>query len=114
MQKTKATAIPTAAIVDLSAAAGPVIIRMTNDYLFRALLQRSNRVLKSLICSLLHLTADEISSVEITNSIELGAAIDEKEFILDIKVRNVCSISHQHFTVAILNIQQHEIQLFAP
>lgn len=33
-------------------ATGPVPIRMSNDYLFRALLQRSNTTLKGLICSL--------------------------------------------------------------
>lgn len=93
MQKTKATAISTSAIFDLNIATGPVTIRMTNDYLFRALLQCNNRVLKSLICSLLHLTADDISSVEVANSIELGAAIDEKEFILDIKVHMNSSVT---------------------
>lgn len=87
MKSTKISTTNTpSAIVDLSTAIGPVTIQMTNDYLFRELLQRNNRVLKSLICSLLHLTVDEISYVEIANSIELGTAIDEKEFILDIKV----------------------------
>lgn len=87
MQQTKVTTIPTSAIVDLSAATGPVAIKMTNDYLFRALLQRNNRVLKGLIRSLLHLSPEEITSVEITNPIELGTSVDEKEFILDIKVK---------------------------
>ena len=87
MQKTKDTAIPTSVIVDLSAATGPVTIKMTNDYLFRALLQRNNRVLKGLIRSLLHLRPEEITSVEIVNAIELGTSVKEKEFILDIKVK---------------------------
>ena len=39
---------------------GPVTIPMTNDYLFRALLQRNNKVLKALICSLLHLNISEV------------------------------------------------------
>ena len=39
MPKTKVTKIPTSAIIDLSAATGPVVIKMTNDYLFWALLQ---------------------------------------------------------------------------
>lgn len=69
----------------LSNATGPVNIPMTNDYLFRALLQRNNNVLKGLICSLLHLTPKQVRSVVITNPIELGRAIDEKDFILDIK-----------------------------
>lgn len=57
---------------------GPLLIPMTNDYLFRALLQRNNNVLKGLISSLLHLDPSEVSSVVITNPIELGNAIDEK------------------------------------
>ena len=65
---------------------GPLTIPMTNDYLFRALLQQNNKVLKGLISSLLHLPFEEIVSVEITNPIELGKSIDDKTFFLDIKV----------------------------
>ena len=65
---------------------GPLTIPMTNDYLFRALLQQNNKVLKGLISSLLHLSLDEIISVEITNPIELGKSIDAKDFFLDIRV----------------------------
>ena len=65
---------------------GPLTIPMTNDYLFRALLQQNNKVLKGLISSLLHLTLEEIASVEITNPIELGKSINAKDFFLDIKV----------------------------
>ena len=61
-------------------------IRLTNDYLFRALLQRSNKALKGLIGSLLHLDPEQIQSAVITNPIELGNATDEKTFILDVKV----------------------------
>lgn len=70
----------------LQDATGPVTIPMTNDYLFRALLQRNNKVLKGLISSLLHMSVDQILSVEITNPIELGKAYDDKDFYLDIKV----------------------------
>ena len=65
---------------------GPLTIPMTNDYLFRALLQQNNKVLKGLISSLLHLTLEEIASVEITNPIELGKSINAKDFFLDIKI----------------------------
>ena len=65
---------------------GPLPIPMTNDYLFRALLQQNNNVLKGLISSLLHLHDTEISSVAITNPIELGRSTDEKTFILDISI----------------------------
>ncbi len=71
---------------DLSTLSGPVGVRMTNDYLFRALLQRNNKVLKGLICSLLHLAPEQVQSVKITNPIELGKEISDKIFILDIKV----------------------------
>lgn len=70
----------------LHSATGLLAIPMTNDYLFRALLQRNNKVLKGLICALLHLDPSDISSVVIDNPIELGNAIDDKTFILDIKV----------------------------
>ena len=65
---------------------GPLPISMTNDYLFRALLQRNNKVLKGLVCSLLHLAPGQLHSAEITNPIELGASVTDKTFILDIKV----------------------------
>lgn len=72
---------------------GKLFVPMTNDYLFRALLQKNNYVLKGLLCSLLHLDESEVASVTITNPIQLGEAIDDKEFILDINVDlNHCRI----------------------
>ena len=70
----------------LANATGPIDYNMTNDYMFRAILQKNNNVLKGLICSLLHLKPSEIKSIEIKNPIELGKAMDEKEFILDLKI----------------------------
>ena len=70
----------------LSEATGPVAIPMTNDYLFRALLQENNKVLKGLLSSLLHFPIERIESVEIMNPIVLGERIEDKDFILDIKV----------------------------
>lgn len=67
-------------------ASGPVRYPLTNDYLFRAVLQKNNHVLKGLICSLLHLSPDEVISVTINNPIELGATIEKKDFYLDINV----------------------------
>ena len=78
---------------------GPLDIRMTNDYLFRALMQRNNKVLKALICSLLHLNMKSVSSVRITNPIELGKHIDDKDFYLDIK------LELDHHTVINLEMQ---------
>ena len=75
-----------ASAADFSSASGPVTIRMNNDYLFRALLQRNNKVLKGLICSLLHLDAAQVQSAVIMNPIELGDTVVSKNFFLDIKV----------------------------
>lgn len=65
---------------------GKVDYGMTNDYMFRAVLQENKIVLKGLICSLLHLKDYEVCSVEITNPIQLGKSIDAKTFVLDIHV----------------------------
>ena len=54
--------------------------------MFRAVLQANNKVLRGLICSLLHLSEEDVISVEITNPIILGEAIDNKEFRLDVNV----------------------------
>lgn len=63
---------------------------LTNDYMFKALLQRNKNVLKELVCSLLHLRPEEVESLEIKNPIALGEAItedfDSKIFVLDINV----------------------------
>jgi predicted transposase/invertase (TIGR01784 family) len=59
---------------------------MTNDYMFRAVLQQNEYVLRGLICALLRLSEDEIVSITILNPIELGKAMGDKEFILDMKV----------------------------
>ncbi|MDE6846405.1 MAG: Rpn family recombination-promoting nuclease/putative transposase [Lachnospiraceae bacterium] len=65
---------------------GKIPYGMTNDYMFRAVLQSNNKVLRGLICSLLHLTEKEVFSVEITNPIILGESIESKEVRLDISV----------------------------
>jgi predicted transposase/invertase (TIGR01784 family) len=67
-------------------ATGIVAYNMTNDYMFRAVLEANKNVLKGLICSILHLNDSDITSVEIKNPIKLGEAVDDKEFILDINV----------------------------
>ena len=67
-------------------ATGTIEYGMTNDYMFHAVLQKNDKVLKGLICSLLHLAEDEVKSVQIMNPIELGNAIGDKTFILDINV----------------------------
>ena len=67
-------------------ATGSIDYPFTNDYMFRAILQKDKQVLKALIVALLHLKKESIHDVAITNPIELGAAISDKDFILDIRV----------------------------
>lgn len=67
----------------LAYASGPLTIRVTNDYMFKALLQVNNKALKGLIGALLHIPISMITSVKIRNPIELGKSIDEKDFYLD-------------------------------
>lgn len=67
-------------------ATGVIQYNMTNDYMFRYILQKNKKVLKGLICSLLHLQPKQIENVEITNPIDLSEDIDGKDFILDINV----------------------------
>ena len=65
---------------------GKLPVSMTNDYLFRALLQADEKTLIALISSLLNLKRREIKSVLVTNPIELGESIREKEIRLDVSV----------------------------
>ena len=67
-------------------ATGSIDYPFTNDYMFRAILQKDKQVLKALIAALLYLKKESIHDVAITNPIELGAAISDKDFILDIRV----------------------------
>jgi predicted transposase/invertase (TIGR01784 family) len=71
---------------DFRSATGKLVYNLTNDFLFKALLQKNELVLKALICSLLHMRMEEIHSVVIINPIELGNSINAKNFFLDVKV----------------------------
>lgn len=65
---------------------GKIPYNMTNDYMFRAVLQSNNKVLRGLICSLLHLKESDVRSIKITNTIILGKSIEDKEIRLDINI----------------------------
>ena len=71
---------------NFASATGAIEYGFTNDYMFRAVLQENKKVLKALICALLHLRPEEVSSVVVTNPIVLGEQIDAKEFVLDINI----------------------------
>ena len=66
---------------------GELRIKLTNDYLFKALLQKNEGVRKALVCALLHLEESEVQSLEVTNPIILGERVDEKDIYLDVNVR---------------------------
>ena len=68
-------------------ATGTIDYTFTNNFMFQMILNKNNLVLKGLISSLLHLPLEEIDSVVIENPIELGKEIDQKDFILDIRVK---------------------------
>ena len=65
---------------------GDVPFKMTNDYLFKALLQKNEKTLRALIESILHMKRKTIKSVHIENPIIIGDAVDEKDVVLDVNV----------------------------
>lgn len=71
---------------DYSDLTGPLKYKLTNDYMFKAFLQKNESILKGLLCALLRLDYEDVRSVEITNPIVLGETIIDKYVILDIKV----------------------------
>lgn len=64
---------------------GLLDFHMTNDYLFRALLQKDEKTLKALVGTFLKVDPEKIET-EIMNPIALGEAIKDKEYHLDVKV----------------------------
>ncbi len=64
---------------------GDLFVPMTNDYLFKMILQRNNLVLKELVQDLLHMDKNSIKTISITNPIHLGDTITDKSVILDIE-----------------------------
>ena len=81
MNNTKTTFSPA-----LQEATGKIEYGLTNDYMFRVLFQKNKKALTGLVCSLLHLNPEEITSIEITNPVEIGSSFSDKEFRLDIKL----------------------------
>ena len=67
-------------------ATGEISYNMTNNYMFRYVLQKNAIVLRGLICSLLHLKSEDIQSIIIKNPINLAGDVSGKEFILDINI----------------------------
>ena len=59
---------------------------MRNDYMFHAVLQKNEEVLRNLLATLLEMNEADIVSCRIENPIELGREIKGKECILDAKI----------------------------
>ncbi|MDE7177358.1 MAG: Rpn family recombination-promoting nuclease/putative transposase [Lachnospiraceae bacterium] len=59
---------------------------LTNDFMFKAVLQRNQTALKGLLCALLHMRMEEVAKIKILNPIEIGGMIDEKMMMLDLKL----------------------------
>ena len=59
---------------------------MKNDYMFKAVLQSAEDVLRNLVSVLLDIDESEIISCTIENTIELGKSVDSKDCILDVKL----------------------------
>lgn len=59
---------------------------LTNDFMFKAVLQKNEVALKGLLCALLHMEMEEIAAIRILNPIEIGSMIDEKMMVLDLKL----------------------------
>lgn len=71
---------------DFSTISGPLPHTLLNDLMFRIVFEANQDALKSLLCSLLHLEPEEITSLEIKNPIQLGEHVDDKTCIFDLYV----------------------------
>lgn len=59
---------------------------LTNDFMFKAVLQRNQTALKGLLCAMLNMRMEEIASIRVLNPIEIGGMIDDKMMMLDLKL----------------------------
>ncbi|MBQ8318639.1 MAG: Rpn family recombination-promoting nuclease/putative transposase [Lachnospiraceae bacterium] len=71
---------------DYSGLTGPLKYRLTNDYMFKAFLQKNEKALRGLLCALLRLKPEDIKSVVITNPIVPGETITDKSIVMDIRL----------------------------
>ena len=71
--------------ISLEKVSGKLDYNMTNDYMFRAVLQSNKKVLAGIIGALLHVDPESLH-VEIQNPIILGQSFENKDVILDINV----------------------------
>ena len=80
------TLLPPSPYLPLSKRTGELPFMLTNDYMFKVVLQTDETILCALLCSLLDLTPGDIHSIVITNPFVPGATIKDKDTILDIRL----------------------------
>ena len=73
-------------IYKFKSATGALRYNMTNDYMFRMVLQKSNETLMLLLSSILHIPLENIVKAEILNPVTPGETVNDKEYQLDIVV----------------------------
>lgn len=72
--------------IPLEKRTGRLPFTLTNDYIFKVVMRKNEDILRALLTSLLGLAPDSIRSVFVTNTIEPGATIEDKEAVLDIRL----------------------------
>ena len=80
------TLLPPSPYLPLSKRTGKLPFMLTNDYMFKVVLQTDETILCALLCSLLDLTPGDIHSIVITNPFVPGTTIKDKDTILDIRL----------------------------
>ena len=80
------TLLPPSPYLPLSERTGKLPFMLTNDYMFKVVLQTDETILCALLCSLLDLTPGDIHSIVITNPFVPGTTIKDKDTILDIRL----------------------------
>ena len=83
---------------------GELPYKLTNDFFFKAFLERNETALRGLLCALLSMKPEEIVSVTITNPIQPGDSVDDKNMILDVRVL----LNNQE----IINLEMQVINLY--
>ena len=69
-----------------SKATGKIPYNMLNDYMFRIVLQDNKEALANIIAAVLHVDVSTITDIHVKNSIIPGAAVDNKEYHMDISL----------------------------
>lgn len=67
-------------------ATGEIRYPLTNDYMFRIVLENNITILKGIISATMHIPICDIDTAVVKNPIVLGASISDKTYILDVKV----------------------------